>query len=45
MKALLVLAALVALAGCPRRVVINPEDVPGKNSADWQVKSEPRAGG
>ncbi len=39
---LLAVASSVALSACARRVVLDPELVQQKNSADWTVKSEPR---
>jgi hypothetical protein len=41
-KLCLLLTLFVLLPACPRRVVINPEDVPAKNSSDWTIVSEPK---
>ena len=44
MKWIAIIAVVVgtSMSSCARRVVVNPDVVPQKNSADWTVKSEPR---
>jgi hypothetical protein len=41
LRLLLPLAALVALSGCARHVVLDPSKVPSRNDDDWNVKHEP----
>jgi len=41
MKRLVLIFFVFVIVGCARHVVILPEEVAQRNSADWIIKSEP----